>query len=60
MRFWDWILFAACAMLLAYEVRAHFGDEYQTITALLRRAAAWSPIVALIYGLLGGHLFWNK
>lgn len=60
MKPWTYVLVASVMLAFAYEVRAHVGDDYPTITALLRLAADMHPMVAAVAGMLIGHLFWVR
>lgn len=60
MRTWYYVLVASVVLMAAYEIRAHIGDDYPTITALLRQATAYDAMVAVIAGMLIGHLFWPR
>jgi hypothetical protein len=60
MKPWNILLLLSLAGIVAYEIRAHIGHDYQSLTALLRGAAAFTPVVAVVYGIITGHLFWNR
>lgn len=60
MKPWTYVLLIGVALVLAYEVRANFGDEYPTLTALAQQASDAHPMFVVFWGALTGHLFWRR
>lgn len=57
----EWLIAAGLVLLLLYEVIAakNNADAHLTISQLVWKASARSPILPFIFGVLMGHLFWQ-
>lgn len=55
-----WIIFAVAGLLIFWDVYAGANsDKGDTITEIIRAAAARHPIIPFALGVVMGHLFWS-
>lgn len=52
-----------CGLILSYEIYAftHEAEHpHETISEITWRICTTHPIIPLLFGILGGHLFWQS
>lgn len=55
-----WVLLAAAAGLIGWDVYAAMSPTQPTISALTLALAHAHPVIPFLMGVIGGHLFWPQ
>lgn len=52
--------FVAMSIFAVVLWNCYIAPPGEAVSDVLRRWAAWSPIVPFLFGVLLGHVFWNR